>query len=110
MEVRECIDVNVPLILVGIQILSIKTFVQILLWLLLGTEIEKRNNSNENCVSTEEGQSLKKLIGAYSFVECSIEDFIGVDDVFIEAIRSVISRYCVLKRLIKIKWKTERWD
>lgn len=71
--------------------------------IILGTETDKRNINNVNCVSTAEGENFKKLIGAFSFVECSVDGFIGVDDVFIEAIRSVISRYHFLKPLIKMK-------
>ncbi|KAJ3663837.1 hypothetical protein Zmor_008058 [Zophobas morio] len=54
---------------------------------LVATDTETRNN-NAAPISTEQGENLKLLIGAYAFVECSTRHFLGVDDVFIEAIRS----------------------
>ncbi|RZC33715.1 ras-like GTP-binding protein RhoL [Asbolus verrucosus] len=54
---------------------------------LIGTEAEARGN-NSDVVSTEQGENLKLLIGAYAFIECSIENFLGIDDIFIEAVRS----------------------
>lgn len=99
LEIREC-AIDVPIILVGDTInKSVFFFISLLI---SGTEMEKRK-SGPNEVSTEEGEHLKKLMGAFSFVECSVDAFVGVDDVFIEAIRSVTSRYCFLKPLIKMK-------
>jgi hypothetical protein len=43
-------------------------------------------------VSTEQGENLKLLIGAYAFIECSVEHFLGIDDIFIEAVRSTYQR------------------
>lgn len=56
-----------------------------------GTDIEARA-SNQDTISTEQGENLKLLIGAYAFVECSIAHFLGIDDIFIEAVRSTYQR------------------
>ncbi|KAB0796050.1 hypothetical protein PPYR_10111 [Photinus pyralis] len=67
-EVRRCLR-HVPLVLVG-------------------TESEGRRNA-EDYVSKEEGEDLMYLIDAAGFVECSIKEYLRVDDVFKTAIRSV---------------------
>ncbi|XP_044269279.1 ras-like GTP-binding protein RhoL [Tribolium madens] len=59
--------------------------------ILIGTDIEARVDNNSS-ISTEQGENLKLLIGAYAFVECSIQHFLGIDDIFIEAVRSTNHR------------------
>ncbi|KAK5642034.1 hypothetical protein RI129_008201 [Pyrocoelia pectoralis] len=70
-EVRRCLR-HIPLVLIG-------------------TESESRRNTTDY-VSKEEGENLMYLIDAVGFVECSIKDYLRVDDVFKTAIRSVHRR------------------
>lgn len=54
----------------------------------IATDSETRNNNRENLISIEEAENLKYIIGASALIECSVENNIGIDDVFIEAVRS----------------------
>ncbi|KAJ3635601.1 hypothetical protein MTP99_008497 [Tenebrio molitor] len=61
--------------------------------ILIATDTEARSAAAAAAtVSTEQGENLKLLIGAYAFIECSVEHFLGIDDIFIEAVRSTYQR------------------
>lgn len=102
LEIREH-DINLPIVLVG-KDLDFGSPIWTIAVYVSGTDVEKRNDSASH-VSSGEAENFGRLIGAFAFVECSVESFVGVDDVFIGAIRSVSSRYCRLRPLIKMKWE-----
>lgn len=58
-------------------------------YLFTATDSETRTTcKHKDIVSIEEAENLKYLIGASALIECSVKNFIGIDDVFIEAVRS----------------------
>ncbi|XP_017771266.1 PREDICTED: ras-like GTP-binding protein RhoL [Nicrophorus vespilloides] len=59
--------------------------------ILVATDTELRGTGRRGCVKTEEGEDLKCALNACALVECSVEKLVGIDDVFIEAVRST---YC----------------
>jgi len=68
--------------------------------ILVGTKLDLR--SDESClerlrdkglspITTEEGEAMRKQIGAVSYVECSSLTFTGLKEVFVEAVRAIIA-------------------
>jgi len=58
--------------------------------LLVGTKNDLRES--EDCVSEAEGKKLKSKIKANGYLQCSAKSRVGLDDVFVEAIRAIMKQ------------------
>ncbi|XP_065161260.1 ras-like GTP-binding protein RhoL isoform X2 [Atheta coriaria] len=57
--------------------------------ILVATDTERRSNARDvKFVTLQEGVDMKFALNAFALVECSVEKLVGIDDVFIEAVRS----------------------
>ncbi|XP_011506501.1 PREDICTED: ras-like GTP-binding protein RhoL [Ceratosolen solmsi marchali] len=66
--------------------------------ILIGTKGDLRLESNE-IISPRECKKMKKKIRAYKYLECSAKMQEGLDEVFIEAVRSVLKRPSSARKL-----------
>uniref|UniRef100_A0A1B6M150 Ras-like GTP-binding protein RhoL n=1 Tax=Graphocephala atropunctata TaxID=36148 RepID=A0A1B6M150_9HEMI len=58
---------------------------------LVATKTDLRNEDGET-ISTAEGKKLKRKIKASRLMECSAKNGEGLDEIFIEAVRSVVNK------------------
>jgi small GTP-binding protein len=65
---------------------ELKRNCKVLRMLLVGTKSDLRDGAGSDGVSTAEGQTLAKQIGAFDFIECSAIKALGVKQVFDRAI------------------------
>lgn len=55
--------------------------------LLVGTKTDLRDDPRQDIITEREGKQLKKKIKAEGYMECSAKKMIGIDEIFVEAIR-----------------------
>ena len=55
-------------------------------------DIERLKTKNQSPITQQQGEAMRKKIGAVAYMECSAQTGVGIKDVFEEAIRAVIPR------------------
>ncbi|KAH0798000.1 Ras-like GTP-binding protein Rho1 [Histomonas meleagridis] len=50
------------------------------------------NISSEEIITRQQGEAMKEKIGAYGYIECSVDKYTSVNEVFELAIRAVIAK------------------
>ena len=54
------------------------------------SEIEKLKQKNKTPISSQQGETMRKRVGAVAYLECSALTQVGLKDIFDEAIRIVL--------------------
>lgn len=63
-----------------------------IIFLLLGTKADLRNQENLDIVSFRDCNKMRKKIRAIRYVECSAIKQEGLEEVFVEAIKAVLKK------------------
>ncbi|KAG8176417.1 hypothetical protein JTE90_018407 [Oedothorax gibbosus] len=60
-------------------------------FILVGTKIDLRETGKDNFISRVQGKKMATKIKAAKYMECSAKEVNGINEVFVEAVRAVLS-------------------
>ncbi|KAH0791253.1 GTP-binding protein rhoA [Histomonas meleagridis] len=72
---------------------EVKKFCKGAAYILVGLQSDLRDeNSSEEIVTTKQGEEMKEKIGAYGYIEASVDKYSNINEVFELALRAVIAK------------------
>lgn len=61
--------------------------------ILIATKTDIRNDPTEDTITTAEGKKMRDKIKAIKYFECSAKTGVGLDEIFVEAVRSSVNKH-----------------
>lgn len=59
----------------------------------VATKTDIRNDPTEDTITTAEGKKMRDKIKAIKYFECSAKTGVGLDEIFVEAVRSSVNKH-----------------